>query len=48
MVNNIETERPEYIAIKGMKNVNKFRALYEEGYAQASGHYEDLIKFLED
>ncbi len=48
VVNNIETGRPEYIAIKDMKNVNKLRALYKEGYAQASGYYEDLIKFLED
>lgn len=30
------------------KDVNKLRALYEEGYAQAGECYEDLIKFLED
>lgn len=30
------------------KDVNKLRALYEEGYVQAGECYEDLIKFLED
>lgn len=30
------------------KDVNKLRALYEEGYVQAGKCYEDLIKFLED
>lgn len=30
------------------KNRDKLKALYEEGYAEASACYEDLIRFLED